>query len=232
VQSFKHYFSIEIVPVFLKTMKKGILLIFICAGLFIKKSHAQFETVKDSVVQLFGIVMTADSLKGIEAVSITIRGSNRGTITNTQGVFSIVVLKGDIVEFTHVSYKPKVITIPKNLEGNQHSVVQLMVEDTFYLPATIIKPRPSAEQFARDFVNTKVPDDDIEIARQNNSAAKRRVLMQNTPGDGGEATSIQMRNVATKATYQGQTPPMNIFNPAAWQEFIQSWKRGDFKRKN
>jgi len=196
------------------------------------KSQAQFETVKDSVVQLFGIVMTADSLKGIEAVSITIRGSHRGTITNSQGVFSIVVLKGDIIDFTHVQYKPKTVTVPKNLEGNQYSVVQLMVEDTVYLPATIIRPRPSPEQFARDFVNTKVPDDDIEIARQNNSAAKRRVLMQSTPGDGGEATSIQMRNIATKATYQGQTPPMNIFNRAAWSEFIQAWKRGDFKRKD
>ena len=25
---------------------------------------------------------------------------------------------------------------------------------------------------------------------------------------------------------------MNIFNPAAWSEFIQSWKRGDFKQKS
>jgi hypothetical protein len=212
-------------------MKKTLLLIIVL-GCFILKSQAQFETVKDSVVQLFGIVMTADSLKGIEAVSVTIRGSNRGTVTNSQGVFSIVVLKGDVIDFTHVSYKPKTIIIPKNLEGNQYSVVQLMVEDTFYLPATIIRPRPTPEQFARDFVNSKVPDDDIEIARQNNSAAKRRVLMQSTPADGGEATSLQMRNVATKATYQGQTPPMNIFNPAAWSEFIQAWKRGDFKRKN
>ena len=213
-------------------MKKTLLLLFTFICLMTAKSFAQFETVKDSVVQLFGIVMTADSLRGIEAVSVTIRGSNRGTITNSQGVFSIVVLKGDVIDFTHVQYKPKTVTVPKNLEGNQYSVVQLMVEDTVYLPATIIRPRPTPEQFARDFVNTKVPDDDIEIARQNNSAAKRRVLMQTTPANGGEATSLQMRNIANKATYQGQTPPMNIFNPAAWSEFIQAWKRGDFKRKN
>lgn len=212
-------------------MKKTLLLILVFTCCMMVKAKAQFETVKDSVVQLFGIVMTADSLQGIEAVSVTIRGSNRGTITNTQGVFSIVVLKGDVIDFTHVQYKPKTITVPKNLEGNQYSVVQLMVEDTVYLPATIIRPRPTAEQFARDFVNNKVPDDDIEIARQNNTAAKRRALMQSTPGDGGEATSIQMRNVATKATYQGQVPPMNIFSPAAWSEFIQSWKRGDYKKK-
>ncbi|MFL5811792.1 MAG: carboxypeptidase-like regulatory domain-containing protein [Flavisolibacter sp.] len=212
-------------------MKRILPLIVICSCLLSKRSQAQFETVKDSVVQLYGIAMTADSLVGIPAVSITIKGSNRGTITNNQGVFSIVALKGDIIEFTHVSYKPKTVVIPKNLQGNQYSIVQLMIEDTAYLPVTIIKPRPSPEQFARDFTNATVPTDDIEIARQNNSEAKRRVLMQSTPSDGAAAASAQLRNVANQATYSGQIPPMNIFNPAAWSEFIQAWKRGDFKRK-
>ena len=192
---------------------------------------AQFETARDSVVQLFGIIMTADSLVGIPAVSVVVKGQNRGTITNNQGVFSIVVLKGDEVEFTHVSYKPKTITVPRNLEGNQYSVVQLMVADTVYLPVTIIRPRPTPEQFARDFVNTKVSDDDLEIARKNTDVAKRRILMKTVPGDGGEASTMQFRKIANKAYYQGQTPPMNIFSPAAWSEFIQAWKRGDFKKK-
>ncbi len=176
--------------------------------------------------------MTADSLVGIPAVSVVVKGQNRGTITNRQGVFSIVVLKGDQIEFTHVTYKPKTITIPRNLDGNQYSVVQLMIVDTVYLPATIIRPRPSAAEFARDFVNTKVPDDDIEVARRNTDASKRRVLMQTTPGDGGEAPRIQFNKIANKSVYSGQTPPQNIFNPAAWAEFIHAWKRGDFKNKN
>jgi hypothetical protein len=211
---------------------KKLLQYLLIAALFVPASaRAQFETARDSVVQLYGVIMTADSLVGIPAVSITIKGQNRGTLTNGDGVFSIVVLKGDQIEFTHVSYKPKTITIPRTLEGNQFSVIQLMVADTVYLPATIIKPRPTPEQFARDFVNAKVPDDDIEIARQNTSAAKRRILLQTTPGDGGEATRIQFNRIANRAVYQGQTPPMNIFNPAAWADFIQSWKRGDFKNK-
>ncbi len=195
-------------------------------------ARAQFENVRDSVVQLYGVVMTADSLVGIPAVSIVVKGQNRGTITNNSGVFSIVVLKGDVVEFTHISYKPKIITVPRNLEGNQYSVVQLMVADTVYLPATIIRPRPSAAQFARDFANIKVPDDDLEIARKNTSASARRALMKSLPADGREATTIQLNKIATKAYYAGQHPPQNIFNPAAWAEFIDAWKRGDFKRKN
>lgn len=217
---------------FLNVMKK--LLPYTVALLFFipRTAKAQFESVRDSVVQLYGVVMTADSLIGIPAVSICVKGQNRCTITNEQGVFSLVVLKGDVVEFSHVSYKPKTVIIPRNLEGTQQSIVQLMITDTVYLPMTIIKPRPTPEQFARDFVSTKVPDDDIEIARQNTSEAKRRTLMKTTTGDGGEATSLQMRNIATKASYAGQAPPMNIFNPAAWAKFIEAWKRGDFKNKN
>ena len=213
-------------------MKKFLLIVFCLGGLFAYKAQAQFESARDSVVQLYGIVMTADSLVGIPAVNVMVRGQNRGTMTNAQGVFSIVVLKGDIVEFTHVSYKTKVVTIPKDLQGSHHSVVQLLIQDTVYLPATIIRQRPTPEQFARDFVNTKVPDDDIEIARQNTNAAKRRALMSTTPGDAGEATALQMRNAATRASYAGQVPPQNLFNPAAWAEFIKAWKRGDYKRKD
>ena len=213
-------------------MRKIIQYLLITAFLFPAAANAQFETARDSVVQLYGVIMTADSLVGIPAVSVVVKGQNRGTISNNQGVFSIVVLKGDQVEFTHVTYKSKTITIPKALEGNQYSVVQLMVIDTVYLPATIIRPRPTAEQFARDFVNSKVPDDDIEIARKNTDLAKRRVLMRIVPGDGGEASKMQFNKIANKAVYQGQTPPVNIFNPAAWAEFIQAWKRGDFKNKN
>ncbi len=214
------------------TVKK--ILLFTLLSLFVinQKATAQFELVRDSVVQLYGVVMTADSLVGIPAVSIVVKGQNRGTISNAQGVFSIVVMKGDQVEFTHVTYKPKTVTVPRSLEGNQYSVVQLMVVDTVYLPATIIKPRPTPEQFARDFVALQVPDDDYEIARKNTSAANRRAWMRTISGDGGEATRQQFNKIATKATYQGQTPPQNIFNPAAWAEFINAWKRGDFKRKN
>jgi len=212
-------------------MRKILLCLVVVTVVFTASAKAQFETVRDSVVQLFGIVMTADSLQGIPAVSVSVKGQNRGTITNDQGVFSIVVLKGDVIEFTHVSYKAKSVVIPRNYEGNQYSVVQLMVADTIYLPATIIHPRPTPQQFARDFVNTKVNEDDIELARKNTSAAKRRILMKTVPASGDEATQLQFKNIATKATYNGQVPPMNIFNPAAWQEFIQAWKRGDFKKK-
>ena len=211
---------------------KKFLLLFLLAGLMLPITlKAQFESFKDSVVQLYGVVMTADSLKAIPAVSVVVRGHNRGTITNEQGVFSIVVLKGDQIEFSSIGYKSKLVAIPLNLDGNQQSMIQLLVQDTIYLPATIIKRRPSREQFERDFLNTKVPDDNQEIARKNTDATRRRALLAIYPTDGKEATNYYLKQEATKYYYAGQTPPMNIFNPVAWAEFIKAWKRGDFKSK-
>lgn len=212
-------------------MKKNLLYFLILVFILPMSAKAQFETFKDSVVQLYGLVMTADSLQGLPAVSVVVKGQNRGTITNDRGVFSIVVLKGDQVEFTSVGYKSVTVNIEKDIVGNQHSLIQLMVNDTVYLPATIIKPRPSRQQFERDFVNTKVPDDDIEIARANNDYATRRVLMASLPTDGREASNIYLRQSAQKLNYSGQAPPQNIFNPFAWNEFLKAWKRGDYRKK-
>ena len=212
-------------------MKKIVTYIFIFSFFAPITSFAQFEQFKDSVVQLYGVVMTADSLKALQSVSIMVKGQNRGTISNEEGVFSIVVLKGDQVEFTSIGFKPKSIKVPTDLKGNEFSLIQLMVTDTVFLPATIIKQRISKEQFERDFINTKVPDDDIEIARANNNMATRRLLMSSLPVDGREASAQYLRQQSKKLYYSGQIAPMNIFNPFAWSEFIKAWKRGDYKKK-
>ncbi len=214
-------------------MKK--LLPLLVASLIAFSAKAQlFQQIKnktDSVVQLYGVVMTADSLRALSDASVVVVGKGRGTITNYQGVFSIAVMKGDLVEFSTVGYKSKTITVPSNLEGNEYSIVQLLVDDTAYLPGTIIRPRPSRAQFERDFINTDIPFDQYEIARQNTEESKRRILLNSLPTDGREAVTYSLKQAGNRAYYAGQVPPMNIMNPFAWAEFIRAWKRGDFKRK-
>ncbi len=209
-------------------MKKIIIYILVLLQLQVV---AQVNNGNDSVVQLYGVIVTADSLRAISDVSVMVVGQNRGTITNDKGVFSIVVLKGDKVEFSSIGFKSTTALIPKNIDGNQHSLIQLMVTDTVYEPMVIIRPRPTPEQFARDFVNAKVDDDDIETARKNNDDAKKRVLMETLPVDGKEAVNYALNKAAQKYYYSGQAPPQNLFSPVAWGQFIKAWKRGDFKRK-
>lgn len=193
---------------------------------------AQITQFKDSIIQLSGITMTADSLRAIPAVSIMVKGQGRGTISNSQGVFSIVAFKGDTLSFTAVGFKKKDYRIEPSLPGNNYSMIQLMVEDTTYLPVTIIKPYPTREEFERAFVSSDIPDDAYEIARKNTQAARMRALARYTPIDGREGVNMFLNKQAQSLYYAGQQPPQNIFNPLAWAQFIQAWKRGDFKRKD
>ncbi len=67
-----------------------ILFFLVCLPLL---SSAQFKAFRDSIIQISGITMTADSLRAVPAVSILVKGQGRGTISNSVGVFSIVAFK-------------------------------------------------------------------------------------------------------------------------------------------
>jgi hypothetical protein len=216
-------------------MKKSLLIYLVIFFSFLHVGAVRAQETKnpyrDSIVQLYGVIMTADSLRGIPSASVIVEGKGRGTITSYDGVFSIAVMKGDRITFSSIGFKNNTITIPANLSENQYSVIQLLISDTAYLPATILKPRPTREQFERDFLNNRLPDDAYEIARKNTDEATRRVLLNSLPADGREAVNYQIRQQTNKYYYADQIPPMNVLNPAAWADFISAWKRGDFKRK-
>ncbi len=214
-------------------MRKALFITMITLASFSQnKGYAQtVDIYRDSVIQLYGVIMTADSLKAIPFASIVVEKKGRGTITNNDGVFSIAVNKGERITFSCVGFKDRTILIPLKLEGNQYSVIQLLVNDTNFLPATILKARPSRAQFERDFVNAKVDDDLYETARKNTSMSQKRIILSSLPYDGKEAVGASLTQQASKYYYSGQMPPMNILNPSAWRSFINAWKRGDYKSK-
>jgi len=214
-------------------MRKALFITIITLASFSQnKVYAQtVDIYRDSVIQLYGVIMTADSLKAIPFASVLVDKKGRGTITNNDGVFSIAVNKGETITFSCVGFKNRTILIPLKLEGNQYSVIQLMVNDTNFLPATILRARPSRAQFERDFVNAKVDDDMYETARKNTSMSQKRIILSSLPYDGKEAVGASLTQQASKYYYSGQLPPMNILNPSAWRSFINAWKRGDYKSK-
>ena len=65
-----------------------------------------------------------------------------------------------------------------------------------------------------------------------NLAAKTlRKLQESVIADGDENADFYLRQQSKATYYSGQAPPQNIFNPLQWKNFIDAWKRGDFKKK-
>ena len=175
--------------------------------------------------------MTADSLRAIGGVTVQVKNKNRGVESEYSGVFSIVCYKGDTLQFSFIGFRSKEFVVSPNLAGQYFSLIQLMVQDTFYLPETIIRPLPSKEAFDFAFKHWNVPNDQYELARRNTDAYLLRMLAYTLPMDGHEAQSRLIQQQAREAVYYGQRPPMNLLNPIAWGEFFEAWKRGDYRRK-
>lgn len=185
----------------------------------------------DDVIQITGVTMTADSLRAIPDVTITVKNKNRGTYSGPTGVFSLVCAKGDTLLYTSVGFRPKEYAIPKDLEGKYFNVVQLMVQDTFYLPETIIRPLPYGDAFDYAFKYWELPETPYKTAQENTNKDVMAYLRNNLPRSGVEGQAFLQSEQASQGIYYGQQRPIGIFNPMKWNEFFQAWKRGDFRKK-
>jgi hypothetical protein len=175
--------------------------------------------------------MTSDSLYGIPDVIISVKNQNKGTYSSEQGVFALVCFKGDTLQFRQLGYSPKDYVIPNSIVGNSISLVQLMSQDTFFLNETIIHALPSKENFNYAFQHLNIDDDRYEIARKNTNLAMMRMLAMTSLPNGREGQQYAQNYAAYRAAYAGQQQPMNILSPIKWGQFIEAWKRGDFRKK-
>lgn len=192
---------------------------------------AQADT---NLVQFSGMVLDGsdEQLVPVPFVNILIQDKGRGTYSDYNGFFSIVVEKGDVIEFSAIGYKTVEFRIPTDLKDNRYSLVQLMTQDTINLPETVVFPWPSRDHFKLEFLAMDVTPELQERAVRNLAEETLREMRSEVARDGRENASYYMRQQAREYYYIGQRPPMNIFSPVAWKQFFDAWKRGDFKKKD
>ncbi|MDG2344264.1 MAG: carboxypeptidase-like regulatory domain-containing protein [Flavobacteriales bacterium] len=192
---------------------------------------SQETNTDSSYVQFSGIVVTQDSLRPLSYCTVIDKVTKRGTISDFFGYFSFVAKANDTIKFSSIGFKSAEFVIPDTLTTDKYSLIQVMFEDTIVLKTTTIYPWPSKEQFAKAFVETKIPNDDYQRALNNLSRAQLQDRMAFTPMDGALNFKWQQQQIQSKLYYAGQYPPNQLLNPLAWVKFIEAWKRGDFKKK-
>ena len=212
-------------------MKKCLTFLFLLAVFPFFTFSQQVQEVDDNstLVQFSGMTITADSLNPVPYTKIIDICSHRGTTSDVNGYFSFVAHKKDTVVFTALGFKPASFIIPDTITKQRYSLIQLMTADTLTLSAAFIFPWPTLEDFKRAFVELKIPDDDLEIARKNLLAADIRMMAENYPMDANMNYRNYIDNQTSKLYYVGQQQPFSIFNVFAWAKFIKAWKEGKFK---
>jgi signal peptidase I len=204
--------------------------LFSCLLLAQVTVYAQASGQRD-LIQFSGVVVT-DSLSPVPFTNILIRDTYRGTMSDVYGYFSFVAQEGDTVLFSAVGFERSQYVIPTDLDDNKYSMIHVMSRDTIQLRELSVYPWPSKEQFRDAFLNLRLPDDDYQLALKNLSPAEMVQRMENLPPDAYQSFRYQMALDQTRLYYAGGTPPINLFNPIAWAQFLQAWQNGEFKRKD
>jgi hypothetical protein len=96
------------------------------AALLFLSNWANGQTGYDNIIQINGVVMTADSLRAVPGATILVKNKNRGVEAEYNGVFSLVCYKGDTLEFSCVGFRSKDFIVSKDLPGQYYSIIQLI----------------------------------------------------------------------------------------------------------
>lgn len=203
-----------------------ILLLFAGTVVFAQKSSKS-----EGLIQLSGVVVSGDSLTPVPFTSVLIKGSNRGTVADYYGFFSLVVRKTDTIHFSSVGYAPSIVYIEDSLSDSRYSMIQMLQRDTATLPEQLVYPWPSKEQFRDAFLALNAPMDDYDRAFENLTREDVRLAIQGVPMSAQANSALAVQREYTRLYQMGQLPQVSLLNPIAWAQFIDAWKRGDFKSK-
>ena len=212
-------------------VRKSIFVIIISlCFLFPEDLHSQEVVTNHEIIQFSGVVIKADDLISVPYTTVRIKNTRKGTISDPNGYFSIVVTKQDTLTFSAIGYKYSEFAVPDTITMKRYSLIHVLNADTIMLEPTVIYPWPTVEEFKKAFVELDIPDDDLEIARKNLAFIEMKERSQNFKMDGSLNYKHYMNQQTDKLYYIGQTQPISLFNPFAWAQFVKAWKEGKFKQ--
>ncbi|MFN4144587.1 MAG: TonB-dependent receptor [Runella sp.] len=108
--------------------------------------------------------VTDKSGNAMPGVSVLVKGSNRGAITNPEGRYSIGVRPGETLVFSFVGYQTREVQVGSNLEINVS-----LAEDSKVLNEVIVTGTRSS---GRTKIDTPVPVDVISVKEVTNSVGQ------------------------------------------------------------
>jgi hypothetical protein len=207
--------------------------IFIFLSLLTGNLFAQTVTPKqdDNLIQFSGVVLDQDSLTPIPFVSIIIKGTKRGTVTDIYGFFSMIVKPGDELEFYSITHKNRTYRISDTVKQKYNYAIQVLDKDTVELPMVEVYSWPSREDFKRAFLALDMNDTDVDRADKNLARDELTYLERTQPASATENYKYVMQNYYTKIYTSGQQPVNNLMSPIKWAEFINAWRSGKFKKQ-
>lgn len=183
------------------------------------------------LVQFTGIIQNLDTTIVVPYVSIrNVSYQDQFFASNHQGYFSFVAHEKDTIEFTAIGYKTTQVIIPES-DDNRHSGIVKMEASVTALPAVVVLPWASVEEFNLAFLALDVADDDYLLAKRNLSRESLVAMAREAPLSANELQNYNAisthQNMTNRNINQRYANP--LLNPFAWAKFIDQISKGSKK---
>jgi len=182
------------------------------------------EAKKEIYIQFSGIVLDQDSMLPIPFVSVLVNDKGR-TVSDYYGFFTVIASPGDEVKFLALTHKTRAYKIADTVTSRYISVIQVLTRDTIELEPVEVYPWPSKEEFKRQFMALDLNDTDYDRADKNLNQQALSFIERNMTISGSEAYKNVQQNYYTRVYTMGQQPQIQLLNPIAWAQFIDSWRK-------
>ncbi|WP_417603639.1 carboxypeptidase-like regulatory domain-containing protein [Owenweeksia hongkongensis] len=189
-------------------------------------------------VQMSGIVLSGDAEpQFMPYVNIVVKKRKRGAATNSEGFFSFAVLPGDTLLFSSIGFRTETLVIPDTLDEKEYLSRVIMNRDTTMLQEVTLYPWPTPEQFKEEFLATRVPTTEEDIAMRNLAIQELKARAAKMGYSAAEiqdyviaAKNAEIYNYGRYNNYSGGGTAIlgSLSNPFAWAQFFEALKRGDF----
>ena len=195
---------------------------------------------KNEAIQISGVVITNDSLSQfVPNAHVALSGRNQGTMTNSEGFFSIPAIPGDTLRFSCLGFKREYLYVPDSLQQKGYLVRIVPRRDTTLLNEVILYPWPSPDQLQMALLTMHIPTTEMDIAKRNLAVEALKTRAEAMGYSAAEMQDyiirVQERNIYNASRYYGSNGGTAILgaltNPFAWAEFFEALKRGDFSNK-
>lgn len=174
---------------------------------------AQRVYVSDTIT-FSGIIINTETAQPMS--DVTCRYGGRGTLSNSDGLFTVRVKRQDTVRFTYVGFKPYVVVVPDSLTDKEYILGIFMSPDTLALSEAVIVRRFGEDRRQK-----------LMYARNNMAGVMKQAYTPAKEMDAGMNQRMMLDNYARSVEMRGHVD----VGLAVGTQSIAAYKQLRFQKK-
>ena len=191
---------------------------------------------QEILIQWTGVVRD-ELLRPVPFAHVIVLRDLRGTVSDQNGMFTIITYPNDTLIVSCVGYKLAKIPVPNfTIDDSKHYIKDIVLEEeAIEIRELVIFPWRTFGEFREAFLAIELPEDDLLRTYRNISIMQGHIF--NAIHNRHASPNANFRDAVNSRTARMMTyghifPTYSITNPIAWAQFLHALQSGEFRQRD